>query len=171
MNLIFLGIIIFIVLVLALSAFAKANTRKISKKIRFLIVILSLFIGVVLVLAGRIILAAPLLLVLLPLIKLGSGMSVFKALMIFRLLNRLRQQGRFSYKSGTNFSPGSSSISLKEAYAILDCKPGDTKEKVMANFKKLQMKLHPDLNKDVDSTKINQILTEAKDLIIKTDFT
>ena len=170
MNLIFLGIIIFIVLVLALSAFAKVNTRKISKKIRFLIVILSLFMGVILVLAGRIILAAPLLLVLLPLIKLGSGMSIFKALMIVRLLNRLRQQGRFSYKSGTNFSPGSSSISLKEAYAILDCKPGDTKEKVMVNFKKLQMKLHPDLNKDVDSTKISQILTEAKDLIIKTDF-
>ena len=170
MNLVFLGIIIFIVLVLALSAFAKANTRKISKKIRFLIVIFFLFIGVILVLAGRIILAAPLLLILLPLIKLGSGMSIFKALMIFRLLNRLRQQGRFSYKSGTNFSPGSSSISVKEAYAILDCKPGEAKEKVMTNYKKLQMKLHPDLNKDVDSTKISQILTEAKDLIIKTDF-
>ena len=170
MNLIFLGIIIFIVLVLSLSAFAKANTRKISKKIRFLIVIFSLFIGVVLVLAGRIMLAAPLLLILFPLIKLGSGMSLFKALMIFRLLNRLRQQGRFSYTSGTNYSPGSSSISLKEAYAILNCKPGDSKEKVLTNFKKLQMKLHPDLNKDIDSTKISQILTEAKDLIIKTDF-
>ena len=115
-------------------------------------------------------LAAPLLLILLPLIKLGSGMSLFKALMIFRLLNRLRQQGRFSYTSGTNYSPESSSISIKEAYAILDCKPGDTKEKVLGNFKKLQMKLHPDLNKDIDSTKISQILTEAKDLIIKTDF-
>ena len=170
MNLIFLGIIIFIVLVLALSAFAKANTRKISKKIRFLIVILSLFMGVILVLAGRIILAAPLLLVLLPLIKLGSGMSIFKALMIFRLLNRLRQQGRFSYKSGTNFSPGSSSISLKEAYAILDCKPGDKREKIESNYKKLMTKLHPDLNKDIDSTKISQMLTEAKNLIIKSDF-
>ena len=170
MNLIFFGIIIFIVFVLALSSFAKANTRKISKKIRFLIVILSLFLGVILVFAGRIILAAPLLLILFPLIKLGSGMSIFKALMIFRLLNRLRQQGRFSYTSGANFSPGSSSISVKEAYSILDCKQGDTKEKVMTNFKKLQMKLHPDLNKDVDSTKISQILTEAKDLIIKTDF-
>ncbi len=171
MNLIFLGIIIFIVLVVALSAFARANTRKISKKIRFLIVILSIFVGIILVLAGRIILAAPLLLVLLPLIKLGSGMSIFKAIMIFRLLNRLRQQGRFSYTSGANFSPGSSSITIKEAYAILDCRQGDSKEKVMSNFKKLQMKLHPDLNKDIDSTKISQILTEAKDLIIKTDFT
>jgi DnaJ-class molecular chaperone len=90
--------------------------------------------------------------------------------MIFRLLNRLRQQGRFSYTSGTNFSPGSRSISLEEAYAILDCKPGDSKKKILSNFKKLQFKLHPDLNKDIDSTKISQMLTEAKDLIIKKDF-
>ncbi len=170
MNLIFLGIIIFIILILALSWFAKANTQKISKNIRFLIVILSIFIGIILVFAGRILLAAPLLLILLPLIKLQSGMSLLKALMIFRLLNRLRQHGRFSYTSGTNYSKGSSNISLDEAYSILDCKKGDSKEKVIKNFKKLQMKLHPDQNKDIDSTKISQILTEAKDLIIKTDF-
>ncbi len=170
MNLMFLGIIIFIILMIILSLFAKANIQKISKVIRFLIVILSVISGIILVLAGRILLAAPILLILLPLIKLKSGMSLFKALMLFRLLNRLRQQGRFSYSSGTNYSPGSSSITLNEAYALLDCKPGDSKEKVLKNFKKLQMKLHPDLNKDIDSTKISQMLTEAKDLIIKTDF-
>jgi len=170
MNLLLLGIIIFIILVLILSSFAKANTQNISKAIRFLIVIFSVFLGIILVLAGRVLLAAPILLILLPLIKLKSGMSLFKALMLFRLLNRLRQQGRFSYRSGTNYSPGSSSISVNEAYALLNCKPGDNKEKVLRNFKKLQMKLHPDLNKDIDSTKISQMLTEAKDLIIKTDF-
>ena len=170
MNLLFLGIIIFIILILVLSWFAKANTKKISKNIRLLIVIVSVFISVILVFAGRIMLAAPLLLILLPLIKLQSGMSLFKAIMLFRLLNRLRQQGRFSYTSGTNYSKGSGNISLDEAYAILDCKRGDKKKKVLANFKKLQMKLHPDLNKDIDSTKISQMLTEAKDLIIKSDF-
>ena len=170
MNLIFLGIIIFIILILALSSFAKANTQKISKKVRFLIIILSIFVGLILAFAGRILLAAPIFLLILPLIKLKSGLSLFKALMIFRLLNRLRQQGRFSYSSGTNFAPGSSSISLNEAYAILDCKPGDTKEKIEANYKKLMLKLHPDLNKDIDSTKISQMLTEAKNLIIKSDF-
>ncbi len=170
MNLVFLGITIFTILVILLSWFAKANTQRISKSIRFLIVIFSVLLGIVLVFAGRILLAAPIFLLILPLIKLKSGLSLFKAIMIYRLLNRLRQQGRFSYRSGTNFSPGSSSISLKEAYSILDCKPGDSKDKVMSNFKKLQTKLHPDLNKDIDSTKISQILTEAKDLIIKTDF-
>ena len=170
MNLIFLGIIIFIILILALSSFARANTEKISKKIRFLIIILSIFLGIILVFAGRILLAAPILFLILPLVKLKSGLSLFKVLMIFRLLNRLRQQGRFSYSSGTNFSPGSSSISLNEAYSILDCKPGDKREKIESNYKKLMLKLHPDRNKDIDSTKISQILTEAKNLIIKSDF-
>ena len=170
MNLVFFGIIIFIILALALSLFARANTQKISKNIRLLIVIISILLGIILVFAGRILLAAPIFLLLLPLIKLKSGLSLFKALMIFRLLNRLRQQGRFSYNSGTSFAPGSSSISLNEAYAILNCKQGDPKEKIESNYKKLMLKLHPDKNKDIDSTKICQILTEAKDLIIKTDF-
>jgi len=169
MNFLFLGIFIFIILILAFSWFAKANTQKISKNVRFLIIIFSILLGVILTFAGRIMLAAPILLILLPLIKLQSGMSLFKVLMIFRLLNRLRQQGRFSYTSGANYSPDSN-ITLNEAYSILDCKNGDKKEKVLANFKKLQMKLHPDKNKDIDSTKISQMLTEAKDLIIKKDF-
>jgi hypothetical protein len=170
MNLLFLGIIIFILLAIALSSFARANTQKISKNVKFLIVFFSILLGIILLLAGRILFATPILLLLLPLIKLKSGLSLFKAIMIFRLLNRLRQQGRFSYSSGTNFSPGSSSISLDEAYAILDCKKGDSMQKVKTNYKKLMLKLHPDRNKDIDSTKISQILTEAKDLIIKTDF-
>ena len=170
MNLVLLGIIIFIILMIFLSWFSKANTQKISKKVRFIIIIFSILIGFLLLLAGRILLATPILLLILSLVKLKSGLSFFKALMVFRLLNRLRQQGRFSYTSGTNFSPGSSSISLTEAYDILGCKPGDNKEKIESNYKKLMVKLHPDLNKDIDSTKISQILTEAKNLIIKTDF-
>ena len=170
MNLLFLGIIIFIILILILSWFAEANTQKISKSIRFLIVIVSMIIGIILIFAGRILLAAPIFLLLLPIIKLKSGLSLFKALMIFRLLNRLRDQGRFSYRSGVNFPPESNKISLDEAYAILDCKRNDTREKIESNYKKLMLKLHPDKNKDVDSTKISQILTEAKNLIIKTDF-
>ena len=170
MNLVFLGIIIFIILVIILSWFGRTNTQKISKNVRFIVVILSVILGLLLVFAGRVLLATPIFLLILPLVKLKSGLSLFKALMIFRLLNRLRQQGRFSYTSGTNFSPGSSSISLTEAYAILDCKPGDKREKIESNYKKLMLKLHPDLNKDIDSTKISQMLTEAKELIIKTDF-
>ena len=98
MNLVFLGIIIFIVLALILSSFAKADTQKISKNIRFLIVVLSIILGIILIYGGRFLLAAPIFLLLLPIVKLKSGLSLFKALMIFRLLIKLRQQGRFSYK-------------------------------------------------------------------------
>tara|TARA_B110000438_G_C15283557_1_gene423739 strand:+ start:9 stop:524 length:516 start_codon:yes stop_codon:yes gene_type:complete len=170
MNLLFLGIIIFIILVLILSAFARANTKKISRIIRLFIIILSVLFAAALVFAGRVLLAAPIFLLILPLIKLKSGFSLFKALMVFRLLNRLKEQGRFSYSAGANFSPGSSSISLSEAYKILDCNPGDKIEKIELNYKKLMLKLHPDRNKDIDSTKISQMLTEAKSLIIKSDF-
>ena len=170
MNLVFLGIIIFIILSIILSLVGKTNTQKVSKIIRFIITVLSIIVGILLVLGGRILLAAPILLLLLPLIKLKSGLSLFKILMMFRLLNRLRQQGRFSYQSGAQFSTGTNKISLSEAYDILDCKKGDSKEKIESNYKKLMLKLHPDLNKDIDSTKISQILTEAKNLIIKTDF-
>tara|TARA_X000001036_G_C20676370_1_gene804336 strand:+ start:882 stop:1463 length:582 start_codon:yes stop_codon:yes gene_type:complete len=170
MNLVFLGIIIFILLITLLAWLGRASAKKISKNIRLLIIILSAIFGIILIIAGRAFLVAPILLLLLPLIKLKSGISLFKALMILRLLNRLRNQGRFSFRSGTNFSPGSSSISIKEAYEILNCKRGDPKEKIELNYKKLMMKLHPDRNKDIDSTKISQMLTEAKELIIKTDF-
>jgi len=170
MNLIFFGIIIFIILALILTWFSEANTKKISKSIRFIIITFSILIGIILVIAGRVFLAAPIFLLILPLIKLKSGLSLFKAMMIFRLLNRLRQQGRFTYSSGTKFSPGSSSITLNEAYELLNCKQGDTQAKIESNYKKLMLKVHPDLNKDIDSTKISQMLTEAKNLIIKTDF-
>ena len=170
MNLIFFGIIIFIILALILTWFSEANTKKVSKSIRFIIITSSILIGIILVIAGRVFLAAPIFLLILPLIKLKSGLSLFKAMMIFRLLNRLRQQGRFTYSSGTNFSPGSSSITLNEAYELLNCKQGDTQAKIESNYKKLMLKVHPDLNKDIDSTKISQMLTEAKNLIIKTDF-
>ena len=170
MNLVFLGIIIFIILIIALSWFGRANTQKISKNIRFLIIILSIFLGFVLVFAGRILLAAPILLLILPLIKLKSGLTLLKTIMIFRLLNKLKQQGRFSYKSGANFSPGNNSISLSEAYELLNCKKGDSREKIESNYKKLMKRVHPDKVQDIDSTKISQVLTEAKNLIIKTDF-
>jgi|TARA_B110000438_G_scaffold269652_1_gene286195 hypothetical protein len=170
MNLIFFGIIIFIILALILTWFSEANTKKVSKSIRFIIITFSILIGIILIIAGRVFLAAPIFLLILPLIKLKSGLSLFKAMMIFRLLNRLRQQGRFTYSSGTNFSPGSSSITLNEAYELLNCKQGDTQAKIESNYKKLMLKVHPDLNKDIDSTKISQMLTEAKNLIIKTDF-
>ena len=137
---------------------------------RSIIIVLSVIIAVIFLLFGRFLLSLPFLILIFPLLKIKGGLSLFQALQVFRLLNILRQQGRYSFRSGTSYSQQSSSISLNEAYNILDCKQGDPREKIEANYRKLMLKLHPDKNKDIDSTKISQIFTEAKDLVIMSDF-
>jgi len=170
MNLFLVGIIIFILVFLFLYWFVNTSSKKIAKGVRSIIIVLSIIIAVIFLLFGRFLLSLPFLILIFPLLKIKGGLSLFQALQVFRLLNILRQQGRYSFRSGTSYSQQSSSISLNEAYDILDCKQGDPREKIEANYRKLMLKLHPDKNKDIDSTKISQILTEAKDLIIKTDF-
>ena len=170
MNLAFFGIIIFVLVFLFLYWFVNTSSKKIAKGVRSIIIVLSVIIAVIFLLFGRFLLSLPFLILIFPLLKIKGGLSLFQALQIFRLLNILRQQGRYSFRSGTSYTQQSSSISLNEAYNILDCKQGDPREKIEANYRKLMLKLHPDKNKDIDSTKISQILTEAKDLIIKTDF-
>ena len=170
MNLFLVGIIIFILVFLFLYWFMNTSSKKIAKGVRSIIIVLSIIIAVIFLLFGRFLLSLPFLILIFPLLKIKGGLSLFQALQVFRLLNILRQQGRYSFRSGTSYSQQSSSISLNEAYNILDCKQGDPREKIEANYRKLMLKLHPDKNKDIDSTKISQILTEAKDLIIKNDF-
>ena len=170
MNPTFFGIIIFILVFLFLYWFVNTSSKKIAKGVRSIIIVLSIIIAVIFLLFGRFLLSLPFLILIFPLLKIKGGLTLFQALHIFRLLNILRQQGRYSFRSGTSYSQQSSSVSLNEAYDILNCSRGDPRKKIEANYRKLMFKLHPDKNKDIDSTKISQILTEAKDLIIKTDF-
>ena len=170
MNPTFFGIIIFILVFFFLYWFVNTSSKKIAKGVRSIIIVLSIIIAVIFLLFGRFLLSLPFLILIFPLLKIKGGLSLFQALQVFRLLNILRQQGRYSFRSGTNYPQQSSSISLNEAYDILNCKRGDSRKKVETHYRKLMLKLHPDKNKDIDSTKISQILTEAKDLIIKNDF-
>ena len=45
-----------------------------------------------------------------------------------------------------------------------------TKEDVLKTAAKLQKKIHPDMNRDVNSERLSQLVNEAKEKIIKTDF-
>jgi len=54
MNLVFLGIIIFIVVVIVLSYLGKSDPKKISKGIRYIIIFFSVILGLILILAGKI---------------------------------------------------------------------------------------------------------------------
>ena len=59
----------------------------------------------------------------------------------------------------------------KELQKILGLKKGCSKEDVLKTAVKLQKKIHPDVNRgDVNSERLSQLVNEAKEKIIKTDF-
>ena len=169
MNLFLLIGIFFVVLYLLLNFFVKANSKKIAKSLRFIIVIVSLLLLAVISFLGKYAFSIPVLILLLPLLKL-KGLSFFQMLYLFRLLNYLRQTGRFNFTSGANYSKPSSNLTIEDSYNILGLKRGCSKEVVLSKYKKILQKLHPDVNQDTDTTKLAQIVSEAKETIIKQDF-
>ncbi len=49
-------------------------------------------------------------------------------------------------------------------------KKGASKEEVLKAANQLQKKIHPDMNREVKTERLSQLVNEAKDKIIKTDF-
>ena len=47
---------------------------------------------------------------------------------------------------------------------------GASKEEVLKAANQLQKKIHPDMNRNVDSSRLSQLVNEAKEKILKTDF-
>ena len=169
MNLfLFIGISL-VVVYLLLNFFIKASSKKIAKAIRYLIFGIAIILAVIFFLVGRYAFSIPILIFLLPLLKLKGGICLFQLFQLWRLISYLRQTGRYSFRSGTNYSKASSNITLDEAYNILGCKRGCSRSEVISKYKKIMAKLHPDRN-DTDTTKLAQIISEAKETILKNDF-
>ena len=62
-------------------------------------------------------------------------------------------------------------FSLPFLFVILSgLKRGCTKEDVLKAANQLQKKIHPDMNRDVKTERLSQLVNEAKEKIIKTDF-
>ena len=84
---------------------------------------------------------------------------------MFRLIQTLRQSGRFSFNKSQRNNP--SSISVTEAYKILnlniDNKP--TKELVNQAYIKIQKKIHPDISPE--TSRLSAIVNEAKDIVLR----
>ena len=169
MNIFITVIIIFVLIYLILNWFARTSSKKIAKSIRYIIIAFSLVLAAIFFLIGRYAFSIPVLFLLIPLLKL-KGLTFFQLFQLFRLLKYLRQTGRFSYTSGTNYSKSSSNITLDDAYNILGLKKGCSREEVLSKYKKIMQKLHPDSNQDINTTKLAQIVSEAKETIIKNDF-
>lgn len=165
MNIFIYSLVIFVLCYLILKLLASMSTKKLSKIVRFSIITLSLLLALLFAFGGKILLSLPLILVGLGVIKL-KGLTLFQIFNLYRLLQVLRHSGRFSY---TNFNPaqGTSSLTLEEAYKILnlDPKKNPTKEDVKKAHAKIQKKIHPDISPE--TTRLSAIVNEAKDLILK----
>ena len=169
MNLVFFGIIIFIIVFVLLSWFTKANSKKIAKGARNSILFLSIILAILFVIAGRFLFSLPLLLLAMSVLKI-KGLTAFQIFQLWRLLQYLRNSGRFSYYGQSNQARPSSSLSGEEAYKILGMKKGCSKEDVVKAANMLQKKIHPDINPNSNTERLSQIVNEAKETILKNDF-
>ena len=169
MNLFLVGIIIFILIFCLLSWFAKANSKKITKGVRSIILILSVILAIVFLIGGRLLFSLPLLLLALSILKI-KGLTAIQIFQLWRLINYLRSSGRFSYYSQANQARASSNLSLDEAYKILGIKKGCTKEEVIKVANNLQKKIHPDVDINANTERLSQLVNEAKETILKNDF-
>jgi len=166
MNIFFLTLIIFVLVYLVLNWFANTSSKKISKGIRSFTIILSIILAVVMVYAGRFIFSLPFVLMILPLIKTKAGLSLMQLIRIWGLLRFLKNSGKFNF-NGFNTNQNTQSISLEEAYKILnlDSKKKYTKEEVLKSYKKIMKKIHPDVSPEL--TRLASIVNEAKELVLK----
>ena len=164
MNLVFLGIIIFIVVFVLLSWLSKANSKKIAKSVRNAIFFLSIIVAIFLLVAGRFLFSLPLLLLAASLLKI-KGLTAIQILQLWRLIQYLRNSGRFSYYGQSNQQSSSSSLSLEEAYKILGLKMNCTKEEVKKAANNIQKKIHPDVSPE--TARLSALVNEARDLILK----
>ena len=166
MNTFLVTLVIFVLIYLLLNWFAKTSSKKISKSIRSITIILAAILALVMVYAGRFIFSLPFLLMILPLIKTKAGLSLFQILRIWSLLKVLKNSGRFNFNN-INQNLNKQSISVEEAYRILNLDPKRkyTKDEVLNSYKKIMKKIHPDISPEL--TRLAAIVNEAKEVVLK----
>ena len=169
MNIVITGIIIFVITFLLLSWFVRQKTQKIAKGVRTLIVISSLLIAIILAIGGRILFSLPLFFLAMSALKI-KGLTAFQIWQLWRILNFLRSTGRYSYFGQTNQSSSSGNLTTQDCYKVLALKKPCSKEDVIKAAAQLQKKIHPDLNKNQNTEYLSKIVNNAKDNILKNDF-
>ena len=164
MNIIIYTLAILTIFYLLLRFISNISSKKISKSLRFLIVIGLIILAILFAIAGRFLLTLPLTLATLALLKL-KGLSIFQLISLYRLLQTLRRSGRFSFNQ-SNIN-NSSTISISEAYKILNLDKNKkiTKNDVTKAFVKIQKKIHPDVSPE--TSRLSSIVNEAKDIVLK----
>ena len=166
MNIFFITLIIFVVVYVLLTWFARTSAKKISRFIRILIIFSAIILAILMAYARRYIFSLPFVLAILPLIKTKAGISLFQLFRLWGLFRVLKSSGRFNFNN-FNQSVNKQSISLDEAYRILNLKPNIkyTKDQVMKSYKSIMKKIHPDVSPEL--TRLASIVNEAKEIVIK----
>ena len=164
MNIIIYTVVILVIFYLLLRFITKISSKKISKGLRFLVILGLIALAILFAVGGKFLLTLPLTLASLALLKL-KGLSIFQLISLFRLIQTLRRSGRFSFNQSN--SNNNSSISVSEAYKILnlDMNKKITKEDVNKAYVKIQKKIHPDVSPE--TSRLSSIVNEAKDIVLK----
>jgi len=164
-----MNIIIYIVVILTIFYFllkwwSSVSTKKMSKNVRFLTILILIIMAILFAVGGKILLTLPLTLLSLALVKL-KGLSIIQIFSLFRLIQTLRQSGRFSFNQSQNSNLNT--ISVTEAYKILnlDINNKPTKELVNKAYIKIQKKIHPDVSPE--TSRLSTIVNEAKDIVLR----
>ncbi len=163
MNIIIYALIILVVSYILLRLIASASVKKISKTVRIIVIIISILLALLFAFGGRLLLSLPLILLSLGIIKL-KGLTLYQLIGLFRLIQTLRNSGRFSFnKNNSNIS----NLSVEEAYKILNLKRNNktTKEEVQKAYLKIQKKIHPDISPE--TSRLSSIVNEAKEVVLK----
>ena len=164
MNIIIYTVLILTILYFFLRFFASINSKKISKSVRILIFIGLIIFAVLFAIAGKFLLTLPLTIASLALLKL-KGLSLFQLISLYRLIQTLRNTGRFSFNNKN--SSNVSSMTTLEAYKILNLEPSEnlTKEMVNKAYVNIQKKIHPDISPE--TARLSAIVNEAKEVVLK----
>ena len=142
----------------------KYITKKISKSVRLLTILVLIILAFLFAIGGKFLLTLPLTLLSLALVKL-KGLSIIQIFSLFRLIQTLRQSGRFSFNQSR--SANSSTLSVSEAYKVLnlDINSKPTKELVNKAYIQIQKKIHPDVSPE--TARLSTIVNEAKEIVLK----
>ena len=164
MNIIIYTVLILTILYFFLRFFASINSKKISKSLRILLFIGLIIFAVLFAIAGKFLLTLPLTIASLALLKL-KGLSLFQLISLYRLIQTLRNSGRFSFNNKN--SSNASSMTTLEAYKILNLEPSKnlTKEMVNKAYVNIQKKIHPDISPE--TARLSALVNEAKEVVLK----
>ena len=163
MNIIFYTVVILVIIYLIVKYIANISSKKLSKGIRFILILGLILFAILFALGGRFLLSLPLTLASLALLKL-KGLSIFQLISLFRLIQTLRRHGRFSFNNNQN--KNFSNLSVSESCKILNLDENKrlTKEDINKAYLKIQKKIHPDISPE--TSRLSSIVNEARDVLL-----